>query len=319
MQATNTGINTRVAITEDVASRKTYRYVRIGMIGAVVLLAASVLLEHQKVEPSCWQTSISAYYYTPVRAVFVAVLMAIGLSLIVMKGSTVREDVCLNVAGMLAPVVALVPTSDHGTCWSIAPVPLPTVENPAGDDPLAGWVVANINNNVEALLYAGLFGLAAAAVIAVIALGVGKKRGEHRALADAWTGEHRGTFVGLLMSSVSLGLGALIFYHWGHFETRSHGYAAMAMFAVLALAAAFNAQDCYRYSRRQYFRLYLLIAVLMVAVAGLLLVDWAHKVLAVEVVEIALFATFWVVQTRELWHDTVRSRPSGSNVLAERP
>src|SRR5688572_22472438 len=110
---------------DDEAARKTYRYVRIGMVGAVVLLAGSVLLEQREVTNGCWQTSISAYYYTPVRAVFVGVLMAIGLMLIVIKGNNELEDGCLNVAGMLAPVVALVPTSDHGRCWSIPPSPLP--------------------------------------------------------------------------------------------------------------------------------------------------------------------------------------------------
>ena len=40
--------------------------------------------------------------------------MAIGFCLIVIKGSTAWEDTCLNVAGMLAPVVAVVPTSDAG-------------------------------------------------------------------------------------------------------------------------------------------------------------------------------------------------------------
>src|SRR6266705_2138388 len=102
---------------------KTYRYLRIGMIGAVVLLAVSIAIERSKV--SCWQTSISAYYYTPVRAIFVGTMIAVGLVLIVYKGRRPGEDVCLNFAGMLAPVVAVAPTTDVGKCWSIAPSPLP--------------------------------------------------------------------------------------------------------------------------------------------------------------------------------------------------
>jgi hypothetical protein len=39
---------------------KAYRYLRIGMIGAVLLLAVSILIERSKVD--CWQRSISAYY-----------------------------------------------------------------------------------------------------------------------------------------------------------------------------------------------------------------------------------------------------------------
>jgi hypothetical protein len=132
---------------------KTYRYLRIGMIGAVVLLAASIAIERSKVD--CWQTSISAYYYTPVRAIFVGSMIAVGLSLIVYKGRA-WEDVCLNFAGMLAPVVAVVPTTDVGRCWSVAPSPLPV----KADGSLADWVVTNIDNNIYALLIAGALALA---------------------------------------------------------------------------------------------------------------------------------------------------------------
>lgn len=51
------------------------------MVGAVLLLAASIAIERSKVD--CWQTSISAYYYTPARAIFVGGLMVIGFALIV--------------------------------------------------------------------------------------------------------------------------------------------------------------------------------------------------------------------------------------------
>ena len=88
---------------------KTYRYLRVGMIGAVVLLAASISIEI--VKAGCAQTSISAYYYTPARAIFVGAMFVVGVSLIVYKGRTPWEDNWLNVAGMLAPVVAVVPMS----------------------------------------------------------------------------------------------------------------------------------------------------------------------------------------------------------------
>jgi hypothetical protein len=117
----------------DIAAIKTYRYLRISMVGAVALLGVSVVIERTNVD--CWQTSVSAYYYTPVRSVFVGVLMAIGLCLIVIKGSTPWEDATLNAAGMLAPVVAVVPTTDVGVCWSQSPGRLPsttTATSPGG-------------------------------------------------------------------------------------------------------------------------------------------------------------------------------------------
>ena len=71
---------------------KTYRYLRLGIIGAVVLLVISILIEHFKVTNGvgnhCWQTSISAYYYTPVRGILVGSLFVIGFALIVYKGRT---------------------------------------------------------------------------------------------------------------------------------------------------------------------------------------------------------------------------------------
>lgn len=296
-------------MVDDVASRKTYRYLRIGIVAAVVLLGASVLLERSKVDAGCWQTSISAYYYTPARAVFVGALMAIGLSLIVIKGNTGLEDGFLNAAGMLAPIVALVPIGNPGTCWSIEPSPLPTVRNPVTDDlELAPWVESNIENNIEALLWAGAAALLTAAVIAVIAFAVGTRRGQSPALSSAWTGPDRGTFFSLLAVAGFLVVGAVLFATWDRFEENAHGLAAYAMFGFLTAAAVVNALECRRFGLRWYARLYGLIAVLMGAAALLIFVnDWDHKTLALEIVEIALFAGFWVVQTRELWHTTVRA------------
>ena len=66
----------------------------------VVLVFAAVVIEWWSTGPSCLQPSISAYYYTPVRAVFVGVLVTMGVCLIALKGSTEAEDVLLNVAGI---------------------------------------------------------------------------------------------------------------------------------------------------------------------------------------------------------------------------
>lgn len=272
---------------------KTYRYLRISMVGIVVLLVASVVLE--RFEVSCWQTSISAYYYTPVRAIFVGGVMAIGLCLIVIKGSTVFEDATLNVAGMLAPVVAVVPTSDVGVCWSVEPRPRPVTT----DDALADWVVANVDNNIKALLIAGIGGLIVAAIIASIATR------NMRAIAEV--GEP-GTRVGLFIAMLLLTGGAVAFWLWDDFETKAHSIAAIAMFGFLAASIAGNAWQR-RGSReaRTYFWLYAAIAAAMVASAvGMFAFesDWQHMVLILEATEIALFAAYWLVQTRELWNET---------------
>lgn len=245
-------------MTDDIAARKTYRYVRLGMIGAVVLLAASVLIEQSATPGDCWQTSISAYYYTPARAVFVGALMAIGLSLIVIKGSRSLEDIFLNAAGMLAPVVALVPTSGAGSCWSIKPDPLPTFKD-GNDTLLEDWVVANIDNNIKALLLAGVFGLLVAIVIAPVAMKVRRPDGEK--VSDAAEAAIKGN-VGTVLSLAAAGATLIAFAVWREvspefFNERSHGFAAITMFAFLAGASFVNAWDTKDKGRITYARIYL--------------------------------------------------------------
>ncbi len=273
---------------------KTYRYLRISMVGVVGLLVASVGFE--RALANCWQTSVSAYYYTPVRAILVGGLMAIGLSLIVIKGSSSWEDACLNTAGMLAPVVAVVPTSDVGVCWSVQPRPLPV--NDEGE--LAAWVVANIDNNIKALLVAGIAGLLVAAIIASIAT--------KNVFAIAQVGE-LGMRLGLLAAMLLLLAGVIAFSSWDDFDIEAHRFAAIAMFAFLAAAVGGNAwQRRADATGRVYFWLYVAIAALMVVsaiVMFLLKSGWEHMVLILELTEITLFAAFWLVQTNEHWHETV--------------
>ena len=277
----------------DDAAIKTYRYLRIGMVGAVFALLVSIGIERADV--GCWQTSISAYYYTPVRAVFVGSLMAIGLSLIVIEGSTVWEDAFLNLAGMLAPVVAIVPTTTVGTCRSVEPASRPT-ENGA----MATWVVENVDNNIKTLLIAGIAGLVIAAIIATIAAR------DLRAIARV--GEF-GTRLGLLGTMVFLVAGSLAFRYWDGFYEHAHLVAAFGMFGALAFAIASNAwQRRGSSTGRWYFWIYAGTALLMVAsVAVMYPLDsrWTHMVLLLEATEIGLFAAFWLVQTKEHWNETV--------------
>lgn len=200
----------RPSLTRDQA-RDTYRYLRFGMIGAIVLLTISILIEAYIKAPDCWQTSISAYYYTPVRAIFVSCLIALSLSLIVYKGRTPLEDTCLNLAGMLAPVVAVVPTKNIGTCWSLIPKP-----KPESNGMLADWYLTNIANNFYALLIAGTIGW-------VVALCVSWKGNQSIGKLE--------TKIGLTVAAVLLGIGwwarpslnSFKAGNWGHFYEHAHG------------------------------------------------------------------------------------------------
>ena len=137
----------------DVAALKTYRYLRLGMLAATAALAYSIVEEARKPGVGCFLGSISGYYYTPVHSVFVGVMVLIGVMLLVIKGRTVIEDACLSLAGMMAPIVAFIPTSDdvEGVCR----VPMLDAGRyePARGSPV---VSASINNNLHAFAVRGV-------------------------------------------------------------------------------------------------------------------------------------------------------------------
>ena len=278
--------------TNDELALKTYRYLRIAMVGMVLTLLVSIVIERLAV--SCWQTSVSGYYYTPVRAVFVGGLMVIGVSLIAIKGSTRWEDTFFNFAGIMAPAVAVLPTSDIGTCWSIDP----PADSRTGDGQLADWILANIDNNTKALLIAGFLGLTIGAILAAIS--------NRDPLAPARVG---GTDLRLGLLATLILLIAVLALHlwWDAFSTRAHGFAAVFMFVFLGAGITSNAlQRRDKPDRRTYMSIYISVVIGM-AVTGVVLLfffqDWGHRILFLETIEISLFVVFWLTQTHEHWNE----------------
>jgi hypothetical protein len=94
---------------------RTYMCLRLGAVGVIAVLAVSLVREYHAAG-DCLQGSISAYYYTSVQSVFVGALTAMGLVMIVLWGKTPWEDGALNLAGLVAPVVAFVPTARTNKC-----------------------------------------------------------------------------------------------------------------------------------------------------------------------------------------------------------
>jgi hypothetical protein len=273
-------------LTEDHAI-KTYRYLRIGMIGAVVLMAVSIVIERSKVD--CWQTSISAYYYTPVRAIFVGAMIVVGFSLIVYKGRPNGEDICLNFAGMLAPVVAVAPTTDVGDCWSVEPDPLPV----RSDGTLANWVVDNIDNNFNALLIAGAVGLGIALFLA-IAVNKGSVGATVRTVRGQWE-----TSASLALTALVLLVGWWLSENWSDFDTRAHGWAAVLLFLFLIGAIVVKVLD-YGPGDRKWRAVYAAVAAGMVIGGGIIVttrIFGRHTVFALEAWEIVLLAIYWIFQT----------------------
>ena len=282
---------------------KSYRYLRLVMVGLVVLLAASVLIELQQTGFGCWRTSISSYYWTPVRGVFVGALVAIGTCLIVLKGNTPVEDVLLNVAGALAPIVAFVPILDPKECQST-----PWAASADGR--------ANIFNNVGAFLLAGLVAVA-------VAWWVARREGRGRL--------SRADLIGLLVT-IALVLAGIALFLWARefFDRWAHYLAAIPLFLVLVAVMVVNAVSYARteaahkgreMGRAELANRYLAITAVTVALVvtlGLVtwLGHWRHGTFWLEVVVIAAFAVFWAVQTAELWGEDEGLRPDPEGVLA---
>jgi hypothetical protein len=88
----------------------TYTYLRLGMAGVSIIFPL-VLWWVGLVFDVKFQASISSYYHTPMRDIFVGSLIAIGVFLWFYQGITKKENIALNCAGILAIVVAFTPTA----------------------------------------------------------------------------------------------------------------------------------------------------------------------------------------------------------------
>jgi hypothetical protein len=277
---------------------KTYRYLRLAIVVVVLAAVASVVIE--RLHTDCWQESISAYYYTPVHSVFVGALVALGVSMIAIKGSTDVEDMLLNVAGVLAPIVAFVPTSPPpSTCASTAFV--------------GGDTKAFIDNNVLALAIGS--GVAIVAACVVVAIG---GNASIRKVSAA-------SVVGLLFGAALLAVGLIWYFGFREsFLEHAHGWTAGVMFVLIGVVIVINVRGSRRVSRirgtgRGYWVVYtVLLGVMVLSAVGVLIAknvdpDWRHQILLLEILELLAFAVFWVMQTAEHWSGGV---PTGDERAA---
>jgi hypothetical protein len=286
----------------------TYRYLRVAMVLLVLLLTASVALQVFVPDPDCWQRSVSAYYYTPARAVFVASLCAIGACLVVYRGNTDAEDVALNASGLLAFVVAFVPTQVDDTC-------------PASNVPSPAELDAAVTNNVWALYAAGV---ALTAVAWYLRLRTAPD--ERGGSLSLWP---------LVFSSVAVVAFPFVFVAW-HDAVRDHGHdvAAIALFVGIVVVVGMNALGLAQQSEdgqpavRRATNRYTLVAVAMVGTfGGVLLAHWLRPdfvqwLFWLEALLIAEFAVYWVLQTIELWNVVERDdapQPSPGAVVPAPP
>lgn len=273
------------------AAGKTYLYLRVGLLSAALFLAFSVLTEIVEYwstnDAFCLQSSISGYYYTRVRAVFAGSLLMVSAALVAIQGDDGVEDLWLTLAGMLAPIVALVPTTNVGLCPSI------------GTDLDAA--LAGVTNNILSLLIIGcmLWVFAGILLKAFNRTPPGVRNPLNKVVKQSWW------VVGgvLLVFSIWFGLSRFRVNGFSQefFNRWAHNAAAILMFVFLFFAAALSAKRCdvVRY-KKHYRRLARAMVVLAaIVLTGALTTKWKHAVFTLEAGEIFIFATYWIIQTHE--------------------
>ncbi len=263
----------------DRTALRTYRYLRVALVVLGVFLLASV--GYAMATAGCVQTSISAYYYTPSHAVFIAAVCAIGVCLVAYAGYTPLEDVVLNIAGFAAFAVALSPTSREPLC--------------GGEGLTADYDIApGIRNNMAALLVA-------IAVVVIIMIYLGRKEIRTRTVPVR---------VVIGIGAALLVVGAVAFLAWPEmFQRRGHGVAAGVFFTGMIAVTVLNARSSgERPGAVRYVWAYRLVAGVLTATLAVVigmhvLAGRVSYAIVPETLLVLEFGAFWVIQTVELWWD----------------
>jgi hypothetical protein len=308
---------------------KSYRYLRMTIVVLLVGLGVAVLFQTWR-QDFHLLGSISAYYYTPAQAIFVGALIGLAACMIALKGTYGAEDLFLNLGGMFAAVVAIVPSTrgeDFQTavraCEQQDAGPLLTEAASSGIDcptiqALAAATRANVENNMVTMLVVGLVGLIVTVAFAVVDLRMTRSAARGGVVREPLVVSR---FVGGLVAAVvvwaGLGTAYLVdtdwFIRWGHY------IAAAGLFVCVLVVTVANAFRRDRKMRsgttpepspgpvliRPLSRLnvYALLAWIMAIATTVMLALWSLDVVTlfwVEIVIGALFIAFWLVQTVEL-------------------
>jgi len=262
---------------------RTYRYLRIGVAGTVVVIFVSVLLAAADVG---WLTSVSDYYYTPARTALVGALIAASLALIALSGRGVERGL-LDAVALFAPLIALVPTT-------VVPGSIPGVDAPCPHRCFPPAHEADAANGVITYLIVGVL-----VVLVVLLLGALRQV----SLAAIW--------LSLVFTVVVLGVvaGTWVFAR-DAFLQQGHFVATIAFFALFAAVSVMSAFPRGGAPPAPVFRvLYAAIAALLAAVlvAYIAFLPAAEGgipiILLAEAAALALFFAFWVVQGIEKWNE----------------
>lgn len=262
--------------------QRTYRYLRMAVSGTVVVIfvAVAVTIPVVGVLPS-----LSHYYFTAAHTLFVGALITVSVCLFALSGRG-PERVLLDVAAILVPLVAIVPTV-------ISPGSIDGVEAACAGACVPAAFEADVAVGVATYLIVGVILLVVAAALTLA--GEVEREGATLTLAIA--------AVVLLVVGLTWWLWRPAFLQWTHFV------AAFGFFAVIAAVAIVNA---FWPTRRRkptpalkaaYAAIAIALALDVIALPlfGSLRVGPFYWVFVGEVLALLLFLAFWVLQSIQFW------------------
>jgi hypothetical protein len=261
-----------------------YRELRVGMVVITLMLFGAIVIE--QLSATCWQFALSAYYYTSAHSIMIAALLALGAMLIVYKGSNDTEDVFLNLAGVSALMIAMVPQG--------RPSPL------CGKLDLPPQFVPAIQPNVWTIVLALIVGW-----LGMLCLHLRNRTWQRRSPLGILA-------LGIFWLIMVLGLIALVFFpNW--FYAQIHGISGVSMllsFIITVFCAAYvvaredTGKSPHKDRYKWFYRIIAgaMVVTLIAAVAvHLKHPGWEPWVIWLESAVIFEFAVYWAVQTWELW------------------
>ncbi|SDG33299.1 hypothetical protein [Microbacterium pygmaeum] len=267
--------------------QRTYRYLRISIAATVVAIFVSVAVAAASVG---WLTSVSDYFYTPARNVFVGSLIAVSLALFALSGRGL-ERALLDAAALFAPLIAVVPTT-------LAPGTIPGVGLPCQYRCFPPEFEPDAENGVITYVIVG--GVAVLVALALVAL----QQSSFRSVAFS---------LGLAVA-VLAAVGLTWLFARDAFLQQGHFVATVAFFALFAAVAVLNAfprgdaAPPPQAIRAWYIAIAALLALVLVVyvalgVLGIVTRSGVPVVLLVEAAALCLFCAFWVVQCIEKWNE----------------
>lgn len=306
------------------ALKNSYLYLRISLVGVVaaIFIAIASTPAEYKPEGAGILRSISHYYYTPARIVFTAALCGAALALISLAGRGV-QNYLLDVAALLAPLIAFIPTrtlrtevgeaAELGSC-------------------VAGWPARSDCIPRDQLAFVEL-GFYVWALFAAVGMLLALIRGLLK-LRPGRTREPLWYWIALIV-----GVGILILYLswwrtdafvglqlWGHITAAGTFFILIMLVAAIeAIRQAFspNVRKPAYLPRRAYAAIYAILAITLVAdvvtaivvLASLSGAQQGDAIFWIEVIGLLAFALFWSFQTLEHARDAdgwVSPAPPGS-------